>query len=102
MANNKTFMEVPPDIQNPLVLKRFLLQLIQNIDIAFGNRGKEGFTKSQEVTGISNTVAERVFNGQIFNTAKRYIEQFSFNNDRDIVDRGFIFKIVQKMKNKEY
>ncbi len=90
MVDNVTFMEVPPDIEDPTILKRFLLQLLQNLDKAFGNRGQIGFTTSAQATGISSAVANQAFSGQIFDNIKRYSEKFRLLNDRDIIDKGFL------------
>jgi hypothetical protein len=84
-------MEVPPAVAaDDMVLRRFLLLLIENLDIAFGNRGNQGFVDAESALGISSNVAEQTFEGQIFTNIKRYSQEFNLNNDRDIVDRGFV------------
>jgi len=90
MADNVTFMEVPPNVDDPLILRRFLLQLLENLDIAFGNRGQQGFIGSSEAAGISNAVSAQTFAGQVFDNIKRYSEEFNLQNDRDIIDVGFL------------
>ena len=60
---NRTFMEVPPSIEDPDVLRKFLLLLLQNLDKAFGNRGNTGFTTAAQATGISSAVANQAFSG---------------------------------------
>lgn len=90
MANNVTFMEVPPSIEDPDVLRKFLLLLLQNLDKAFGNRGQTGFTTATQAIGISSAIANQAFSGQIFNNIKRYSQDFNLQNDRDLIDKGFL------------
>ena len=90
MTDNVTFMEVPPDIQDPLVLRRFLLHLLENLDRAFGNRGAAGFVNASSAAGISSTIANQAFSGQTFTNIKRYSQEFNLLNDRDLIDVGFL------------
>lgn len=36
---NQSFQSVPPNVEDPVVLRRFLARLLEQLDIAFGNRG---------------------------------------------------------------
>jgi len=36
---NSTFIQIPMDVTNPLELRRFLDKLVEQLDVAFGNRG---------------------------------------------------------------
>lgn len=36
---NESFVAVPANIEDPVVLRRFLMRLVEQVDIAFGNRG---------------------------------------------------------------
>ena len=40
---NKTITQVPIDIENPIVLKRFLSKLVEQLDIILGNRGTSSY-----------------------------------------------------------
>ena len=58
MADN-SFIAVPPDAtDNPIALRRFLLRLIEQLDVAFGNRGTDAFRRSSEIASIYGTKAE--------------------------------------------
>lgn len=49
-----TFINIPPDVTNTENLKRFLNQLIEQIDVVFGNRGGEPkFTNNPQQPNIS-------------------------------------------------
>ena len=45
-----TFIQIPNDISNDEVLKRFLNKLIEQLDIAFGNRGDNPFSTSSTIS----------------------------------------------------
>jgi len=90
MAGNVTFMEIPPGVEDPLVLRRFLSRLLENLDKAFGNRGNTGFVDASQAAGISNVVSNQAFAGQTFNNIKRYSQEFNLLNLRDLVDKGFV------------
>lgn len=38
---NESFIAVPANVEDPVILRRFLLRLVEQVDIAFGNRGGE-------------------------------------------------------------
>ncbi len=42
MAN--TFIQIPSNLQENIILRRFLEKLVEQLDIAFGNRGSVQFT----------------------------------------------------------
>ena len=35
---NQSIISLPPDIEDPVVLKRFLARLVEQLDIVFGNK----------------------------------------------------------------
>ena len=50
MADNRyTFIAVPDELTESLVLKRFLDKLVQQLDVAFNNRGKGGFIRENQL-----------------------------------------------------
>jgi len=58
-GNYSTFIQVPSNVDDPMVLKRFLDKLIQELDVAFGNRGDSRFAKPEEMQGfVENTSFE--------------------------------------------
>ena len=55
MANNQnTFIQLPMDITNPLELRRFLDKLVQQLDVAFGNRGNKAFALDITLAEVIN------------------------------------------------
>ncbi len=38
---NESFIAVPAELDNPIVLRRFLSRLVEQLDVVFGNRGGE-------------------------------------------------------------
>lgn len=53
MAGN-TICQVPPNLEDNEATKRFLNQLVQNIDVAFGYRGNNPVTANPTQTAISD------------------------------------------------
>lgn len=74
---NSTFIQVPSDLSDPIVLRRFLLVLIQQLDIAFGNRGDTATTSSltelQATINTINTVISGLLSSSI--AASTYVRQ---------------------------
>lgn len=66
MANNQnTFIQLPMDVTNSLELRRFLDKLVQQLDVAFGNRGDSGFASDIsliEIVAILNDHEVRIDN----------------------------------------
>ncbi len=55
-GRHSTFIAVPSDVTDSMVLKRFLDSLVQKIDIAFSKRGTEGFASSGELVSTASTI----------------------------------------------
>ena len=58
--NNSTFIQLPADITNPLELRRFLDKMVQQLDIAFGNRGDESFVSDSTFLSGVNSIQELI------------------------------------------
>jgi len=59
MANNQnTFIQLPMDVTNPTELRRFLDKLVQQVDVAFGNRGPGSFATSLSLAEVINILNE--------------------------------------------
>ena len=59
---NQTIIQVPPNVAEPIVLKRFLLRLVEELDIVLGNRGAstdEQYVAQKELIEASNSLVER-------------------------------------------
>jgi len=51
-----TFIPVPTDITDATSLRRFLMKLVEQLDIAFGNRGNSPFTQTNDTIGYIDTI----------------------------------------------
>ena len=61
MAGNKsTFIQLPQDVSEPLQLRRFLDKLVQQLDVAFGNRGDNSFVTNDGFLRRVNTIQELI------------------------------------------
>jgi len=67
---NQSIISLPPDIEDPVVLKRFLARLVEQLDIVFGNKagpqrqyvnqsqlGKQEDLNSTVLLALSNRIA---------------------------------------------
>jgi len=54
-SEGSTFIQVPQDVENPQQLRRFLSQLIQQIDVAFSNTGylDNGFVAKKDLPSLA-------------------------------------------------
>ena len=55
--SRNTFITVPQDVSNPLELHRFLSRLIEQLDVAFGERADNPFATTTGVTNIATKVS---------------------------------------------
>lgn len=55
---NETLAQVPSDVSDPVALKRFLLSLVERLDIVLGYRGDSSYASDTTVKDLSTTVAE--------------------------------------------
>ena len=55
---NETLAQVPSDVSDPVVLKRFLSSLVERLDVVLGYRGDSSYAYDTTVKDLSTTVAE--------------------------------------------
>ena len=55
---NETLAQVPSDVSDPVVLKRFLSSLVERLDVVLGYRGDSSYASDTTVKDLSTTVAE--------------------------------------------
>lgn len=55
---NETLAQVPSDVSDPVVLKRFLSSLVERLDIVLGYRGSDSYASSTTVTDLAATTKE--------------------------------------------
>ena len=54
--SNKSFIQLPSDVSEPVQLRRFLDKLVQELDVAFSNRGTGGFASSTVITSLNGLI----------------------------------------------
>ena len=52
---NESLISVPPDLEDPIVLRRFLARLVEQLDIILGNRAgpTKQYTDQEELARVS-------------------------------------------------
>ncbi len=63
---NQSFVSVPPNVDDPTVLRRFLSRLVEQVDVAFGNRAGEdtSYVKQEQLLEASDSLEEAVHEAQ--------------------------------------
>lgn len=57
---NESIISVPPSLDDPITLRRFLAQLVEKIDIVIGTRGNDEYVKQSELTSVTTTLTASV------------------------------------------
>lgn len=57
---NETIAQVPTDVTDPVILKRFLSRLVERLDITLGFRGDDAYATSSTVTGLAKSTKNSV------------------------------------------
>lgn len=60
VSNNNTFIQVPNDVGDPIALHRFLSRLVEQVDVAFGERASEGFATVNSLKTASPLTADEL------------------------------------------
>lgn len=61
--SNESLVQVPPNVADPLVLQRFLLRLVERLDIVLGNRGtgtEEQYVAQKELLSLTTSLTEQL------------------------------------------
>ncbi len=58
--NNSTFIQLPSDVTNPMELRRFLDKLVEQLDVAFGNRGDGSFVTNGNFLGGVGSIKDLI------------------------------------------
>ena len=97
VGNKSTFIQLPQDIKDPLQLRRFLDKLVQQLDIAFGNRGTSPFVTTDGFLRGVNTLQELI--SAIQEEAKLYSKTdgsraftgvVSYDEDKQLVGNNLV------------
>ena len=94
---DSSFIAVPPDAtENPVALRRFLLRLIEQLDIAFGNRGSGAFNTSSDAAIVQLLAVETAnkryvhVDGSVDVTGiLSYNTDKTFLNDEDLIAKKY-------------
>ncbi len=64
---NESFLSVPPNVEDPTVLRRFLSRLVEQVDISYGNRsGKDtSFVEQQQLNEQSEELLEQLAEAKV-------------------------------------
>ncbi len=57
MAQNETIIQVPAELGEPIQLRKFLLKLVENLDIILGFRGQDPYVTSKDLKSSSDVLA---------------------------------------------
>jgi hypothetical protein len=102
-----TFIQVPHDVNDATSLKRFLQKLVEQLDIAFGNRGDAAFvTSSTSTTNLEqlqnsiNAIASSLSNYSTLDGSRDYTGIVGYNIDKtfttstDIISKKYADDLV--------
>lgn len=105
-----TFIQVPHDVVDAISLKRFLVKLVEQLDIAFGNRGTTSFLTQAEgnqttlrVQQVENSI--QFLNGlqssySTLDGTRNYTDIISydtnkvFTTDTDIISKKYVDDLI--------
>ncbi len=60
MSHNSTKLQVPVNLESPVVLRRFLQALVEQLDVAYGYRGDDKFISTSAFLGSSSIILEEL------------------------------------------
>lgn len=55
---NESIVAIPPNVEEPQVLTRFLQRLVEELDLVLGFRGDDALVKQSQLTSATSDVAE--------------------------------------------
>jgi len=82
MGGRSTFIAVPSNVKDAHVLKRFLDKLVEQIDVAFSNRGTVGFASNDSLISTATTLGEVV--ADLNTISSKYVRLDSSNLDDEL------------------
>lgn len=57
---NESLISVPPNVDDPVVLRRFLSRLVEQLDVVVGNRATSGYATEQELAARATDLADKL------------------------------------------
>jgi len=94
--NNQSIISVPPNVEDPVVLRRFLSRLVEELDVVFGKRGGEDeqYVKKAEIEALIAELED------LINTAKEELEDTvdDAEDEIEIYEPDSIYGVVVGME----
>ena len=89
---NESLVSLPPNIEDPVVLRRFLARLVEQLDVILGKRSnpKQEYADQEQLLALSNELTEELKN------AKDTLENAI--SDTDALTKEELIKLVSKNK----
>lgn len=93
-----TFIQVPPNLEDIQSLRRFLDKLVQQLDVAFGNRGTTSFSTNSSLAEVIAEVVRlndeldnyaRLDGSNSFTAITSYTSEFTVTLPTDIIYKGY-------------
>lgn len=62
MSSNESIISLPPNLEEPVVLRRFLARLVERLDVVLGNRAAPSptYVSQEDLLVLANRVAEEL------------------------------------------
>jgi len=98
-----SFIRIPPDVANPEVLRRTLLRLVEQLDVAFGLRGGPRFSTIAETNSVSSQAQQiqvllseeaaalyvRLDGGVEITAPLKYAANETFTDDKELIAKKY-------------
>lgn len=96
-----SFIALPTNLEDPIVLRRFLSILIERLDMAFGARGNQGFagvnrlgvttaTLSDVVRKVNTLALNSINKDEPLTTILQYTNNVSISHGNDLVSKDYV------------
>ena len=82
--NNQSIVALPPDLEDPMVLKRFLAKLVEQIDVVLGNKAEANKkpVNQEQLIEASKQLSQLLKDAEV--TLKRTLELTKNATEKDI------------------
>jgi hypothetical protein len=86
---NQTFIAVPPNVEDPVVLRRYLAIVAEQIDTALGNRGGDSlYSEQRKLIESAETLSKALSDAQTqLNNSIKSLEQLLGEDKEDVLDQ---------------
>lgn len=87
-----SFIQLPSNVDDSIQLRRFLDKLVQQLDIAFGNRGDDSFvTQTNYISGVSsiqeliNAINKELLDYSKLDGSRNYTGKVSYDSTKSFI-----------------